>query len=97
MQARSNEWVVSSLRVISRHYRAGNSNGRFTLISGHPERCMFMLRTADKAAGGIAAMPRNPRRSATVSCAERAEEEATLSSPRARAPATMENASRVRP
>ena len=58
---------------------------------------MFMLGTADKATGGIAAMPRNPRRSAAVSCAERAEEEATLSSPRALAPAAMENASRVRP
>jgi hypothetical protein len=23
-----------------------NSNGRFTSISGHPERCMFMLRAA---------------------------------------------------
>jgi hypothetical protein len=97
MQARSNEWTVSPLRVISRHYRAGNSNGRFTAIRGHPKRCMFMLRTADKAAGGIATMPRTPpRRSAAVFCAERAEEEATLSSPRALAPAAMENASRVR-
>ena len=57
---------------------------------------MFMLRAADKATGGVAAMPQNPRRSATVSCAERAEEEATLSSPRALAPAAMENVSRVR-
>jgi hypothetical protein len=32
----------------------------FTSISGHPERCMFMLRTADKATGVVAAMPRNP-------------------------------------
>lgn len=96
MQAGSNEWTVSPLRVISRHYRAGNSNGWFTSIRGHPKRCMFMFRTADKSAGGIAAMARNPRQSARVSCATRAEEEATLSSPRALAPAAMENASRVR-
>jgi hypothetical protein len=31
---------------------------------------MFMLRAADKATGGVAAMPQNPRRQ----CAERAEE-----------------------
>jgi hypothetical protein len=57
---------------------------------------MVMLRTADKATGGVVAMPRNPRRSDAVSCAESAEDEATLSSPRALAPAAMENASRVR-
>ena len=32
---------------------------------------MFMLGTADKPTGGIAEMPRKPRRSAAVSCAER--------------------------